>query len=75
MTHAQQKFILNYLVLYLLLCPKRGMFGGIILLVGRRHFLCDVEGATGQGASLVSASDSPLHLVQLAAAAFVETRS
>ena len=50
------------------------MFGGIILLVGRRHFLCDVEGATGQGASLVSASDSPLHLVQQVAAAFVETR-
>ena len=51
------------------------MFGGIILLVGRRHFLCDVEGATGQGASLVSASDSPLHLVQLVAVALVEAHA
>ena len=46
------------------------MVGGVVLLLaGRRHFFRDVEGATGQGASLASASGPPLHLVQLAAAA------
>ena len=51
------------------------MFGGV-LFVGRRHSSRDVEGATGQGASLASASGPPLHLVQLAAAAaLVEARS
>ena len=44
------------------------MFGGV-LTAGHRHFFRDVEGATGQGASLASASGPPLHLVQLAAAA------
>ena len=61
-------FIQNKL-LYLLLCPKRGMIGGVILLADRCHSLRDVEGAAGQGASLTSASGPPLHLVQLAAAA------
>ena len=42
------------------------MFGGV-LTAGHRHFFRDVEGATGQGASLTSASGPPLHLVQLAA--------
>ena len=46
------------------------MFGGLILPAGRCLFLLDVEGATGQGASLVFTSGPPLHLVQLAAAAF-----
>ena len=41
----------------------------VLLLAGRRHFFRDVEGATGQGATLASASGPPLHLVQLAAAA------
>ena len=83
MTHAQLRFYLKNL-LYLLLCPKRGMIGGVILLLaGRCHSLRDVEGATGQGASLASASGPPLHLlaagrrlgpllVQLTAAALVE---
>ena len=44
------------------------MFGGV-LTAGHRHFFRDVKGATGQGASLASASGPPLHLVQLAAAA------
>ena len=61
------------------------MFGGLIQTAGRRHFLRDVEGATGQGASLASASGPPLHLltagrrlgpslhlVQLVAAALAE---
>ena len=40
------------------------MIGGVILLTaGRRHFFRDVEGATGQGASLASASGPPLHLL------------
>ena len=51
------------------------MFGGIILLAGRCHSLRDVEGATGQGASLASASGPPLHLVQLAAATLIEALS
>ena len=38
------------------------MFGGV-LLGGRRHSFRDVEGATGQGASLASASGPPLHLL------------
>ena len=39
------------------------MIGGVILLLaGRCHSLRDVEGATGQGASLASASGPPLHL-------------
>ena len=83
MTHAHLRFYLKNL-LYLLLCPKRGMIGGVILLLaGRCHSLRDVEGATGQGASLASASGPPLHLlaagrrlspllVQLTAAALVE---
>ena len=85
MTHAQLRFYLKNL-LYLLLCPKRGMIGGVILLLaGRCHSLRDVEGATGQGASLASASGPPLHLLtagrrlysplhiwQLAAAALAE---
>ena len=45
------------------------MIGWIVLLAGRCHSLRDVEGATGQGATLASASGPPLHLVQLAAAA------
>ena len=58
------------------------MFGGV-LTAGHRHFFRDVKGATGQGASLASASGPPLHLlaagrrlspllVQLTAAALVE---
>ena len=39
------------------------MFGGFILSAGRRHFLRDVEGATGQGALLASTSGPPLHLL------------
>ena len=39
------------------------MIGGIILLAGRCHSLRDVEGATGQGASLASASGPPLQLL------------
>ena len=40
------------------------MIGGIILLTaGHRHFFRDVEGATGQGASLASASGPPLQLL------------
>ena len=40
------------------------MVGGVVLLLaGRRHFFRDVEGATGQGASLASASGPPLHLL------------
>ena len=39
------------------------MFGGFILSAGCRLFLRDVEGATGQSASLASASDPPLHLL------------
>ena len=35
----------------------------------------EVEGATGQGSSLASASGPPLHLLQQAAAALVEGRS
>ena len=62
MTHAHLRFYLKNL-LYLLLCPKRGVIGGIILLAGRCHSLRDVEGATGQGASLASASGPPLHLL------------
>ena len=38
------------------------MFGGV-LTAGHRHFFRDVEGATGQGASLASASGPPLHLL------------
>ena len=39
------------------------MIGRVILHVaGRCHSLRDVEGATGQGASLASASGPPLHL-------------
>ena len=39
------------------------MIGRVILHVaGRCLFLRDVEGATGQGASLASASGPPLHL-------------
>ena len=51
--------------MYLLFCPKRGMIGGVVilLLAGRCHSLRDVEGATGQGASLASASGPPLHLL------------
>ena len=45
------------------------MIGGVILLAGHCHSLRDVEGATGQGATLASASGPPLHLVQLTAAA------
>ena len=45
------------------------MIGRVILHVaGRCHSLRDVEGATGQGATLASASGPPLHLLQLAAA-------
>ena len=44
------------------------MNGGVILLVGHCHSLRYVEGATGQGATLASASGPPLHLLQLAAA-------
>ena len=51
------------------------MFGGV-LTAGHRHFFRDVKGATGQGASLASASGPPLQLLQLAAAAaLVEARS
>ena len=41
------------------------MIGGVVilLLAGRCHSLRDVEGATGQGASLASASGPPLHLL------------
>ena len=39
------------------------MIGGVILLAGHCHSLRDVEGATGQGASLASASGPPLHLL------------
>ncbi len=40
------------------------MVGGIVLLLaGRRHSFRGVEGATGQGASLASASGPPLHLL------------
>ena len=35
----------------------------ILLLAGRCHSPWDVEGATGQGASLASASGPPLHLL------------
>ena len=38
------------------------MFGGV-LLAGRCLSFRDVEGATGQGASLASASGPPLHLL------------
>ena len=38
------------------------MFGGV-LTAGHRHFFRDVKGATGQGASLASASGPPLHLL------------
>ena len=38
------------------------MFGGV-LTAGHRHFFRDVEGATGQGASLASASGPPLQLL------------
>ena len=49
------------------------MIGRVILHVaGRCHSLRDVEGATGQGASLASASGPPLHLLQLVAAALEE---
>ena len=62
--------------MYLLLRPKRGMFGGVILRAGCRHFFREVEGATGQGASLASASGPPLYLLQRrAAAALAEARS
>ena len=47
------------------------MFGGV-LLAGRCLSFRDVEGATGQGATLASASGPPLHLVQLTAAALEE---
>ena len=40
------------------------MIGRVILhAAGRCHSLRDVEGATGQGASLASASGPPLHLL------------
>ena len=40
------------------------MVGRVVsLLAGRCHSLRDVEGATGQGASLASASGPPLHLL------------
>ena len=40
------------------------MIGGVILLLAdRRHSPWDVEGATGQGVSLASASGPPLHLL------------
>ena len=39
------------------------MIGGVILLAGHCHSLRDVEGATGQGATLASASGPPLHLL------------
>ena len=35
----------------------------VLLLAGRRHFFRDVEGATGQGASLAFASGPPLQLL------------
>ena len=38
------------------------MFGGV-LLAGRCLSFRDVEGATGQGATLASASGPPLHLL------------
>ena len=39
------------------------MIGGVVLTAGHRHFFRDVEGATGQGASLASASGPPLQLL------------
>ena len=49
------------------------MIGRVILHVaGRCHSLRDVEGATGQGASLASTNGPPLHLWQLAAATLAE---
>ena len=39
------------------------MLGGFILSAGRCHFLRDVEGATGQSASLASTSGPLLHLL------------
>ena len=49
------------------------MIGGVILQsAGRHYFFRDVKGATGQGASLASASGPPLHLLQLVAAALEE---
>ena len=39
------------------------MIGGVILLANHCHSLRDVEGATGQGATLASASGPPLHLL------------
>ena len=50
------------------------MFGGV-QSAGRRLSHRDVEGATGQGASLASTSGPPLHLVQLAAATLIEALS
>ena len=35
----------------------------VLLLAGRRHFFRDVEGATGQGASLAFASGPPPQLL------------
>ena len=40
------------------------MIGGVILQsAGRHYFFRDVKGATGQGASLASASGPPLQLL------------